>query len=66
MLTDSRIEYDRKVYSVFDFLGDVGGIEGSLSLVCAFVVSSYVSSQFQNSVINQHFDFIDKSKTAAD
>ena len=62
MLTDSLIEYERRVYSVFDLLGDVGGIEGSLSIVFGFIVSSYVSSAFQNSVINQQFDYIDTDK----
>ena len=34
----ARMSYSRSVYSILDFLGDMGGLESALSPICAFIV----------------------------
>ena len=59
-LDDKLISYTRQVYSVLDLLGDIGGLESSLTLVFGLLLSTYVDIKYSNSVINSFLTYIDK------
>lgn len=40
-LNDEKVFFARRVYSILDLLGDIGGIIGAIEIVFGFLLSSY-------------------------
>ena len=59
-IEDKKVNIKRKVYTLLDLLGDVGGLYGALYSIFAGILSTYVTSQYSNSVINNNYDYIAK------
>ena len=45
-LSRTRIDYTRTVYSVFDFLGDIGGFSRALKIIFEFAIFPFVSFNY--------------------
>ena len=58
---DERIEIiERTRYNVWDLLGDVGGFNDGLYLICSLVISTYSAFSFNKSIIEN--TFVDKPR----
>ena len=54
-LSNRVIEYERVIYTFFDFAGDVGGFGEFLYITLLILISSYSSRMFFGQVISQIF-----------
>jgi hypothetical protein len=61
-MSDNQINYSRRIYSVLDLLGDIGGIQGALQSVGFILLSAYADSLFALAVANENFEYIDPMK----
>ena len=58
---DERIEIiERTRYNVWDLLGDVGGFNDGLYLICSLLISTYSAFSFNKSIIEN--TFVDRIK----
>ena len=51
--------HSRTVYTVLEFLGDVGGLNDALTLIFAPFMSFFVPSLLARSILNKNFKFDD-------
>jgi hypothetical protein len=49
--------YKRKVYSLLDMMGDIGGLHDALFLLASFLIGSYNASMFDLAVVRNLFKF---------
>ena len=49
-LADTKIIYERQVYTFFTMLGDLGGFNGAIVIFPAFVMSWYSEKMYQKSI----------------
>jgi len=54
--------YKRRVYSVIDILGDIGGLKEALRLVAVLLIGSYAKGRKETTMISQNFQYIKKGK----
>jgi len=47
--------HERKVYSLFAFMGDTGGLLDALLVVCAFLLSGYPAMKLNQELISDRF-----------
>jgi hypothetical protein len=59
---DRGMNYERRVYSVFDILGDVGGLNDALTLICQILVSFFTGSAAYADAVTQIFPVQKKVK----
>lgn len=52
-LDNREVSYDRKVYSLFEFLGDLGGLYQSLFVIGFILVTYFVERIFVSSILRQ-------------
>ena len=45
-LNDEKVIYGRRVYSILDLLGDIGGIIGAIEIVFSLLISGYADRNF--------------------
>ena len=60
VFSGAKVEYERTVYSIFDMLADVGGLNGSLSLICAWLLSFFTPLIFVARQTSQLFFYDSK------
>jgi hypothetical protein len=60
-LSDKQIIYQRSVFSFMDLLRDLGGLRGALMWVITARCHAYSRVWFQNSFINNNFEFLKKN-----
>ena len=53
VMNENKNFYERKAYTFMDFLGDFGGYNGSLLMICGFFISFYSTRMYSSSVSNQ-------------
>jgi hypothetical protein len=51
--------YKRRVYSVIDVLGDIGGLKEALSIVSLLLVAFYAQLSKERTMISHNFQYID-------
>ena len=49
--------YKRKVYSLLDMMGDIGGLHDALFLLASFLIGSYNASMFDLALVRKLFKF---------
>ena len=54
-LSNRVIEYERVIYTFFDFAGDVGGFGEFLYIVILILISGYANRMYLGSVIQEIF-----------
>lgn len=54
--------YKRRVYSVIDILGDIGGLKEALSIVSLLLVAFYAQLSKEQTMISHNFQYIDSPK----
>jgi len=54
--------YKRRVYSVIDILGDIGGLKEALRLVAILLIGSYAKISKETTMISHNFQYIEKGK----
>jgi len=59
-LNDEKVIYSRRVYSILDLLGDIGGIVGAIEIVFAMLLSGYADRNFSNAIIRDNFQYLYK------
>ena len=52
-MSEKKNYYERKAYTFMDLLGEFGGYNGSLLMICSFFVSFYSAKMYSSSVANQ-------------
>jgi hypothetical protein len=57
-LNDEKVIYDRRVYSILDLLGDIGGIIGAIEIVFSLLISGYADRNFSNSLVKVNFQYL--------
>jgi len=57
------VRHSRSVYSVLDWLGDVGGLFDALSIICRIIISSLTALIFQITPVQPTFRGQRKTKT---
>jgi len=50
--------YKRRVYSVIDILGDIGGLKNALRLVAILLIGSFAKVRKETTMISQNFQYI--------
>jgi len=50
-LNDEKIVFNRRVYSILDLLGDIGGILGAIEIVFGYLLSSYTDQSYSNAIV---------------
>ena len=51
------MQYERKLYTVFDMLSDVGGLLGILTSICALINAIWNYQAFDNFMVSRLFKF---------
>ena len=46
-MSDKKVEYERRSYTILDLLGDFGGFNGSLAMIFGFFLSYYSDWMYQ-------------------
>ena len=46
-LSDQKFEYERKVYTLMTLIGDIGGFQGAIIILPAFLLSFYAPKMFE-------------------
>ena len=54
-LNDEKVIYGRRVYSILDLLGDIGGIIGAIEIVFSLLISGYADRNFSNALVKDNF-----------
>jgi len=49
--------YKRKVYSLLDMMGDIGGLHDALFLLASFLIGSYNASMLELALVRKLFKF---------
>jgi hypothetical protein len=59
-LNDEKVIYGRRVYSILDLLGDIGGIIGAIEIVFSLLISGYADKNFSNELVKDNFQYLHK------
>ena len=52
MLSNQKYEYERKVYTLMTLIGDIGGFQGAIFMIPAFLLSFYTPKMFEASLLS--------------
>lgn len=50
MLSDTKFQSSRQVYTVFTMIGDIGGFNGAITIFPAFFLARYNSNMYAASI----------------
>lgn len=59
-LNDEKVIYGRRVYSILDLLGDIGGIIGAIEIVFSLLISGYADRNFANAIVQDNYQYLHK------
>jgi len=62
-ISSDILKHHRSVYSVLDWLGDIGGLFDALSLICRVLLSSLTTLMFKIGLFNRLFEVNEKPKS---
>lgn len=57
--SESRILHDRTVYTILDYLGDIGGLSSALYMIIQPIMSIFIPSLMMKSIMNENFKYDD-------
>ena len=53
LLSDQKFEYERKVYTLMTLIGDIGGFQGAIIILPAFLLSFYTPKMFEAQLLSE-------------
>lgn len=57
---DDKLVLKRRVYSILDLLGLVGGIQSAIYIIFAAIIGSYTTTSYSNELIESNFQYLAK------
>ena len=51
----ARMEYSRAVYTILDFLGDIGGLYGALEPICIWIIGYFMKNGIETFLMSDLF-----------
>ena len=52
-MSDKKVSYERRSYTMLDLLGDFGGFNGSLAIIFGFALSYYAELMYQSTTSHE-------------